>query len=355
MKIARVEAIHLRIPSVYGGPPPPGERQWPLMNMLLVRVETDAGLVGWGEAFGHLACPTTRAALDALVAPLAAGADPLDAGLGGRLARALHSYCGGPVAFALAGLDIALWDLRGQVEGAPLWRLLGGQPAASVPAYASLLRYGDAETAADAAFHAIRRGHRQVKLHEAETTIFAAARAAVGPDVSLMLDVNCRWPAAEGLARIEALKPFAPAWVEEPCWPPDLAVLAGLARDGGIPLAAGENAVSEDFPGLAGAGVAFLQPSVTKIGLTGAATIAAFALERGARLAPHSAYFGPGLAATIHLCAATGATCEWFDCVLEANPGGAALSPKDGRLAVPQSLGIGIAIDEAVVAHYRVA
>ncbi len=113
--------------------------------MLLVRVETDAGLVGWGEAFGHGAIPATTAAMESLVAPWMIGRDAADiAGTMRAAQQAMHLYGrGGPVTYALSGVDIALWDLAGKAAGLPLHRLLGAAAPAAIPAYASLLRYGD--------------------------------------------------------------------------------------------------------------------------------------------------------------------------------------------------------------------
>jgi D-galactarolactone cycloisomerase len=268
--IATVEAFHLAIPSVYGGPQPRSGAQWPFVNMVMVRVETRGGLVGWGEAFGHNAAATSKAALATLVAPLALGADATDiAGLGARLRRALFTYgLDGPVGFALSGLDIALWDIRGQAAGIPLHRLLAPETQVrEVAAYASLLRYGDAVLAGEAAAHAVARGHRAVKLHEATVEAVAAARAAIGPDVPLTLDVNCRWSLDESIANAKLLRPYGLEWLEEPCWPPEPGLLARIGAETGMPIAAGENAGSIDgLERIASAGPAYLQPSAAKIG-----------------------------------------------------------------------------------------
>ena len=109
-RIAAVETHHLSIPSEYGGPTPSRERQLPFIEMLLVRIETDTGLVGWGEGFGHAACAATRAALDTLVAPLCIGESAaLDCGLSEKLSRGLLTYgpCG-IVGFAVSAIDVAL-------------------------------------------------------------------------------------------------------------------------------------------------------------------------------------------------------------------------------------------------------
>ena len=113
--------------------------------MLLVRIETHGGLVGWGEAFGHGCIPATKAALDTLVAPWLLGRDASDiGGIAHGLAQAMHLFGrNGPLTYAMAGVDTALWDIAGKRAGLPLHDLLGGARRRTVPAYASLLRYGD--------------------------------------------------------------------------------------------------------------------------------------------------------------------------------------------------------------------
>ncbi len=362
MKIARIEPILIRVPYRHGGPHPRiGGRAWTTMDTLLLRVETDHGVVGWGEAFGYNAIPATRTALESAIVPLCLGrpVQPIEA-LMEELQRKLHNFGrGGPPIFALSGIEIALWDIAGQVAGVPLHRLLGEGGRERVPAYASLLRYGDAALVARNAAEAVARGYRHVKLHEIGEEEIAAGREAVGEEIALMVDANCPWPAAEAAARARRLARLDLHWLEEPVWPPeDYAGLARVARESGVPVAAGENAnTPADFVAMLEAGaVSYAQPSVTKIGgLSGLKSVAAIAEARGVALAPHSPYFGPGLLATIHFIAASrGAMiCERFYCDLEASPFGAAVDAVDGSMAVPQAPGLGVPVDETAIARYR--
>src|SRR3954471_11953098 len=146
MKIRAIESILVKIPYESGGP------KWIVagatlatLDTLYVRVETDEGVTGWGEAFGHNVCAGTRAVLDTLVAPLLIGRDATDTtGLMRDMAQKLHLFGrNGPVVYALSGIDIALWDIAGKRAGLPLYRLLGGAAQQRLDAYASLLRYGD--------------------------------------------------------------------------------------------------------------------------------------------------------------------------------------------------------------------
>ena len=119
---------------------------WTHLEILRVKVETDDGLVGWGEAFGHAAISATKAALDTIVAPLVIGRDAEDIDrLSRDILHAVHLLGrNGPFVFAYSGIEIALWDIRGKKAGQPLHRLLGGKgERGELRAYASLLRYGD--------------------------------------------------------------------------------------------------------------------------------------------------------------------------------------------------------------------
>ena len=363
MKITSVEPILISVPYDRGGGPVPKADAVPWRNMdtLLVKVETNDGITGWGEAFGFGGCVASATALAKMVAPLAVGRDPADiAGLMGDLARKLHNYGrNGPVSFALSGLDIALWDIAGKVKGEPLHRMLGAPKVDRVPAYASLLRYGDADLVARNAARAVERGYRRIKLHEITATEVAAARQAIGADGPLMVDTNCPWSAADAFAMAQAFAPYNLLWLEEPVWPPDDYEALAHVRAAGVRVAAGENAGTwvEIAQLIEIAQVDFVQPRVTKIGgITEMKRIIDMADDHGAALAPHSPYFGPGLIATIHICASLPqpAFVERFYCDLEASPFGDQVNAVDGFMRVPQGPGLGLVVDEAVMARYRV-
>ena len=126
--IERVETIVLRIPYDHWAPKPSfGGIARETMDCLLVRVTASNGMVGWGEAFWG-GWQATQAAIEHWVAPLAKGQSVADAPLTARFERALHNFGrSGPYVYALAGLDLALWDLRGKIEGKPVHALLGGK------------------------------------------------------------------------------------------------------------------------------------------------------------------------------------------------------------------------------------
>jgi len=362
MKIAAVETIIVRLPFRHDGPPTGfGGKVWTTMDTLLVKVETDAGITGWGEAFGFNCIPATRAAIETQIAPLAVGRDARDIGRISRdLQQQLHLFGrNGPVTFGLSGLDIALWDIAGKAAGLPLHRLLGGTGGAELPAYASLLRYTDPDVVGRVTAAAVARGHRHVKLHEITVPATAAARAAAGPDVGIMLDTNCPWSLDEALAMARGLEPLDLYWLEEPIWPPEnhqgLAALRARTR---IPLAAGENVSSPmDFAALFRAGgVDIAQPSVTKIGgVTAMREVIAIAAAHNVQLTPHAPYFGPGLMATLHIVAALPqpALVERLHVDLEASLFGTWTDAPGGRMRVPDGPGLGCDPDPAVIAAHR--
>ena len=157
------------------------------------------------------------------------------------------------------------------------------------------------------------------------------------------------------------LRPYALTWFEEPVFPPeDFAGLASVRRDGGIPIAAGEIAVSPtNFAQMFDAGaVDFAQPSVTKIGgVSAMMRIVRLAHDRGVTLVPHSPYFGPGLLATVQIAAAmqTEPMIEYSFAELGGNPLGDAIAVRGGRIAVPAGPGWGRDPDPQVIEKYRVS
>jgi len=360
MKITTVESILLTVPyRTGGGLQAIAGRPSAGLNILAIRLETDQGITGWGEAFGHGVCPATKTAFDTLVAPILVGRDPsgIDA-LMRELQQTLHLFGrSGAVMYALSGVYIALWDIAGKVAGKPLYALLGGAPR-PLPAYASLLRCSGPEAVARECGRALTQGYRQIKLHEITVPAVKAARDAIGPDVLLMMDTNCPWTVEESLAMVAALRPFDLHWLEEPVWPRE--DHAGLAqvRAAGIRIAAGENAAGliEFRRAFELGALDVAQPSVTKIGgISAMRAIMALAQDAGVRLVPHCPYFGPGFIASLHLTAALPADTpvERLFVDLEASPFGEWVDIKDGAMRVPQGAGLGADPDPALIARYR--
>jgi L-alanine-DL-glutamate epimerase-like enolase superfamily enzyme len=363
MSILRAEAIPVSVPFEIGGPKPTFAGVPRQMDILLIRIETDRGLVGWGEAFGYGIWPATRQAFEKLVAPAVIGKDEADiAGISESLQRLLHILGrGGAGMYAISGLDIALWDIAGKAAGKSLGALLGGAKHQSLPLYASLMRYGNADLVARNTAEALKRGYRAIKLHEVGSQMVRAARQAMGAGPALMMDVNCPWTVAKSLAMADEVRDCDLLWLEEPVWPPeDFAGLAQVRRQCGIKIAAGENNMSAPhFAQMFDAGaVDFAQPSVTKIGgVTEFMKVVALATQHDVAVMPHSPYFGPGLLATLHIMStfAQETMVEYSFADLGASPMGDSIAIHNGRIAVPQGPGLGRDPDMAVVERHRVA
>lgn len=361
MKISRIELHLIRVPFDMGAAPTAfAGMAWTSVDTLFVRVRTDDGVDGWGEGWGHPACPTTSAALTTLVGPAFIGRDPTDrVALMTEMQHRFHLHGrSGAVVHALSAIDIALWDIAGRIAGQPLCRLLGGAPR-ELPAYASLLRYAEPDLVAAAVEGARAEGFAHLKLHEVRVDAVRAARAAAGDGTWLALDTNCPWSVAEATARARELEPFELAWLEEPVWPPD--DHAGLARVRArtrTPIAAGENLSGpmELLALLRAGAVDVCQPSVIKFGgVSAVVEAAALAKAHGIDYVPHCFYFGPGFLASLHLAAAfaPGHAFELFHGRLEASPYHDAVRARNGRLTVPGGPGLGVEPDLRVIERYR--
>ena len=364
MKIKKVDPILIAVPFELWGPKPPRNTGvWDRMETLYVRVETDTGIVGWGEAFGFGASPITMTAIEHVVGPMCVDREIGDiADFMQGLQRPLHGMGrNGPVSFALAGIDIALWDIAGKAAGKPIHRLLAARAPDRIPTYASLLHYGNPDLVARNVAKALGEGYTHIKLHERTVPAVEAARGAAGADVPMMLDVNCAWLPDEARRMAASLERFGLAWLEEPIFPPDDApAMAALRRGTRIPIAGGENigSAGQMTRLMRARAVDIAQPSVTKIGgIVEMRCAISAARELGLRAMPHSPYFGPGLIATLHVIAAENADilCERFYCELAASPLHDAIRAENGHMRVPQGPGLGVEPDLKVIERYRVA
>jgi len=215
---------------------------------------------------------------------------------------------GGPTVLALSAFDMALWDLKAKRAGLPLWRLLGGYDP-RVPCYAGgidlqlsaaeLIRQTDDNLA---------RGFRAVKMKVGRPRLsqdvekLAAMRSHLGPEFPLMVDANMVWTVDAAIRAARAFQPHDPLWLEEPIPPDDVAGHARVLREGGLPVAAGENLRTIwDFRHLiASGGVSFPEPDVTNCGgVTPFMKIAHLAEAFGLPVTSHGAHD-----VTVHLLAA---------------------------------------------------
>src|SRR5436305_2280299 len=249
--ITAVDAFHLRIPhDMWAEPPLFAGRPRTHVEAVYVRVATNNGVVGWGECNGFSGA-AALAAVESLIRRVAVGQDPTDPELTRRIERMLHGLGrAGVMMHAISGLDIALWDIRGKLEGVSVSKLLGGPKRKRVETYASLIQYaGNVENVKRITARALERGYKHIKLHERTPKAVAAARSVTGPSIPIKVDTNCAWLPGEADAPVAAMKASNPHWVEEPIWPPeDFESAARLRKATGVPIGRGENATSStDF------------------------------------------------------------------------------------------------------------
>jgi L-alanine-DL-glutamate epimerase-like enolase superfamily enzyme len=363
MKIVKAETILLAIPFESGGLAPWGWGGSPAntFDVLLVRLETDDDVVGWGEAFSRMEDRALKQVIDDRVLPLVLGRDAKEIShIKHDLEFNLHNFGRiGPIMYGISAVDIALWDLAGKTSGRPLVDLLGGAHTDRVEVYASLVRYGSEDAVAAAVRRAISEGYRWIKLHEIAVPVIAAAVEAAGHDARIMLDANCPWSVEEALEHDAALAGLGLHWLEEPVWPPEN--YGGLARvraAGNHAVASGENAGSLfDFVAMHQAGaIDIAQPDVAKTGgISELIKIAHYCDANGLTFSPHCALFGPGQIATLHLTAARRRPplFERLYLDFETELFGDAAVVVDGYLTVPRRPGLGVDPDPAVVARHQ--
>jgi galactonate dehydratase len=296
-----------------------------LRNYLFLRLTTDAGLTGVGEATLEWQEKTVQTVCHEWVEGRILGRDPFDleAVVGGMIR---DQYQGGPtVMTAISGVEIAMWDIIGKACGQPVYRLLGGACQANpLPAYANGW-YGGAVEPAEFARQArdvVQRGYQALKFDpfgvawkeltteewERAEAIIAAVREAVGEQVGLMIEFHGRLSAGCAIRVLRRLERFHPVWCEEPVAPENVELLAEVKRSTTCPIAAGERLYTvADFHRLAGLrAVDVAQMDVAHCGgLLVSKKIAAILAAVDIPFAPHCSIGPVALAAAMHLDACT--------------------------------------------------
>ncbi|RTL55268.1 MAG: mandelate racemase/muconate lactonizing enzyme family protein [Bradyrhizobiaceae bacterium] len=362
--IVKAETILVSIPFESGGVPPWsfGGRPRNAFDTLMVRLETESGVVGWGEAFSRNEDVALKKLIDTRILPLVLKRNASEiARIKFDLEFQLQNFGRvGSIMYGVSAVDTALWDIAAKKAGMPLVNLLGGAFTGELEVYASLMRYGNCEDVARITKQAVDRGYRFIKLHEITIPEIKAAVEAAGPDARVMLDVNCPWSVAEALRYDRELEPLNLLWFEEPVWPPENYIgLAQVRATGRHRIAAGENAGSlHDFFAMIEAGaIDIAQPDVAKTGgVTELLKIAALCEAHGIEFVPHCALFGPGQIATMHINAAVRTTpiLERLYCDFEAELFGGLNLPVQGKVSVPTAPGLGLEPDLNVIRDYQV-
>ncbi len=340
-------------------------------DAVLVRVETDEGHVGWGEAH-HGRCPgAVGKVVETTLRELVLGRDPMDViGIWAyvyKMQLASHGV-GAAAAMALSGLDCALWDIRAQAAQWPLYRLLGGA-SKPIKAYAGGISLGwqPAAQLVEEAQALVAQGYRALKLRVGDTAVrdierVLAVRRALGPDIDILVDANTGYTVEDVRRVMPAFEEAAVGWLEEPFPPHDRRSYAEARLLGRVPLAAGENHFTRfDFTALIEErSVRFIQPDLSKTGgITEALRIAAMAGAYKLSLNPHTSATAPNMAATIHyLCALDNP--GYFEAdVTELNPFRDQMADRlpyvldaNGCVSPYEGVGSGLVIDPAFLAAH---
>lgn len=369
VRIASVEAFAFRVPVK--SPIKVAFGTFRDRPFVLVRVVDEDGVVGWGEAWANWPAVGAehRARLVVDIGERIVGKRyESPRRLFEELSRSLEVLViqtgeVGPIAQAVAGIDIAVWDLVARKAGQPLYRMLGASgDVRSVPVYATGINPDEPER-----FAAARQaeGHRAFKLktgfgHDVDVRNLRAMREVLGPDAVITCDSNQTHALPDALAFVRAIEPLRLSWFEEPIRvDAPAADWEALARASTTPIAGGENLQGAQFDAaIQGNVLQVVQPDVTKWGgISGTWEVARSTVAAGKRYCPH--YFGGGISllSSLHLLAAAGGEgLLEFDC--HPNVGreavvGALLPVTDGRVPVPQTPGLGAVPDLDALAPYR--
>lgn len=304
MKITRVETLLVRIdlldrfggqasgPAIFDRGLYHFEKEWndvhpTVSQCVLVRIETDAGIHGWGECQAPIAPEATRSIIDQLLAPMIVGSDPHAVNaLWKRMYRSMagRGHLTGFMLDAIAGVDIALWDIKGKAAGLPVSHLLGGPCRDRLPLYVSGLRGSTDEERATMANDYFAKGYSAVKVYigrglDADMDFMRTLRKAVGPGRRLFADMQwtCSLAQAEQLGR--GLEELGVEWFECPLLPENVADHVRLAQALQMRVTAGEGMRTrfEFRDWLERGAIDIVQPDVARCGITEARRIAELA------------------------------------------------------------------------------
>jgi L-alanine-DL-glutamate epimerase-like enolase superfamily enzyme len=366
--IGRIEAFPLR----YSDPNDAGKQRY----VTLARIETDGGVVGWGEAVTMP--PETSLACKVLIehgfAPLLAGRDATRVRNHWQTMRE-HGFwagIGGVMTLAASAVDTALWDVAGKVAGQPVHALLGGKVHDSLPACSSVIwDTEDIERTAAQFARLSAEGYRTLKggwgLNKAaafglderrDVALVRAVREAIGEERAFVADVaeHARWDATRAIAMTHKLAAAGLTWIEDPLPIQDRAGLRRLRASSALPIATGEREWTvESYRELVRTGAVdliLIDPGRAE-GLTGMKLASDHAAGHGVRVVPHSWSSAVNTAAALHVlatCPNAGAfelkelpTAVTHDLV--ARP----FAHREGRVEIPDEPGLGITVDEDVV------
>ncbi|MEW5978421.1 MAG: mandelate racemase/muconate lactonizing enzyme family protein [Acidobacteriota bacterium] len=376
MKITDIEAIHLRVedPSIglFDGS----------YDDCVIRVHTDAGLTGLGEV--ESLAPAVQAVINAKPAhnhafglkELLVGRDPTRVSQLWELMYDATSYVGrrGLVIHAMGGIDLALWDIKGQAEGKPVCELLGGKKRSRIEAYGTVYPMARTEAGVEQQLEQILKKWplRNIKfaadpwwMEDLEETarLLATARRVLGRDRGLIVDAALAYQTArEGLNLLPILKEVGILFLEAPLPLDDWDGHAQMAAFG-VPLGVGDlglTHVSEFIDAMERGAATICQPDVTQVGgFTGLLRVAEAARQRNRRVIPHGYKTNIEIAANLHFLAS-----HWTAELLEFSTSPSPLRwettvepiqiESDGKVNVPDRPGLGVTLSPECLRRYRV-
>jgi len=348
----------------------------------IVRIDTDAGIIGWGEG----ASGAASAVIHATFAPLLLGQDPTNrSGLWQKMYHALYNggLTGGIGGTAMSGIDIALWDIAGKAYGQPVCNLLGGRIRDRVAVYATGLYYTESEfpdRLLDEAREYVRAGYKGMKTKvgglslQEDVRRVAALREAIGPDIHLMVDANQGYNAATAIRLGRQLVNYDILWFEEPVSAKDPDAYLEVKRALPMSIAGGEclRTRFEFRDWLARGAIDIAQPDVGHVGgITELRNIATMANTFGVRTNPHVWGSPIMISATLHVMATvppcpTARTPRPYEQepVMEFDRTPSAVretlcaepfEQEDGYLVVPTAPGLGVKVDQVALERLTVA
>jgi L-alanine-DL-glutamate epimerase-like enolase superfamily enzyme len=367
MKITSIQTLALEAPL---------EKPWQISTFTLssltataVRVFTDEGIHGTGECIARLGPGVSAAVVREILAPVLIGRDPQNVeALWEDMYRTMRArgHSRGFLMEAIAGVDIALWDLLGKAAGKPTWQLLAGHGRRQIPVYASSVLLDTPEVMAQESRALVRQGYRAIKLKvgqgiRADIPRMEAVRAAIGGDIEIMLDANAGYDPTSAIVVGRAAEKLGIYWLEEPVLADDLpgyARVRSAVKD--IRIAAGEGEfTSAGFRPFFEQGLLDIaQPDIARAGgFTGCRRIAALADAYNIAVCPHTGASGPiCIAASMHLSAAI-TQFRYFEDMYIRNPLHDILAQplpaqRDSIITVSDAPGLGVSLDEEALKRY---
>ncbi|MBE6905000.1 MAG: mandelate racemase/muconate lactonizing enzyme family protein [Ruminococcaceae bacterium] len=340
------------------------------METLLVKITTDDGIEGWGEALAPVVPEVAGIIIERMFTPFLLGREATDIDVIWNLLYDTmrdRGYFTGFMVDAVSAVDIALWDIAGKYYKQPIYKLLGGAYRTNVPAYISGLPVESLEEKVNLAREWKAKGFTAIKLHigygmQEDIRIMTALREALGLDFGLMIDAHWNYTVADAVQLGRAMGALHVRFLECPLDPEDIDGYAQLSHSLDIPVALGESDRThfQYREHLVRNSCDILQPDVGRTGITELMRITKLADTFHKKVAPHlSVGQGVCIAATLQCCAAM----YNFYGLQEYQPSilpvaneflNAPITCENGIFAVPDGFGLGISLDEDRVRHHAV-